>query len=471
MMIVEDKHKQVWNNCLHVIKDIIPPDAFKTWFEPIVPLKLVNNVLTIEVKSTFIYEYIEGNFLDLLKPILRKELGNSAKLEYSIKVLRDGNPVKLPSTESAVIGNRGIPYPPPKNRSEIRNPFVIPGLKKLEIDPQLNLKYSFSNFVEGDCNRLGITAGMAIAEKPGSTAFNPFFVYGHSGLGKTHLAQAIGIEIKKNSPDKIVLYIDASRFQQQYTDATIRNNLNDFLYFYQMIDVLILDDVHEFAGKTGTQNAFFHIFNHLCQLQKQLILTSDKPPVELQGLEPRLLSRFKCGLLTELKSPDLQTRIQILKHKIYNDGLNIDEKVINLLASRITDNIRELEGVLISLLAQPTFMKQEITIELAEEMLDKLVSAKPEKTIHEIKQIVCEYFNMQSETVLSQTRKREIVQVRQIIMYLCKNNTTKSLSMIGAEMGNRDHTTVLYAWKTIRNLIETDKAVKSCVNDLEKLIM
>ncbi|HQK37598.1 MAG TPA: DnaA/Hda family protein, partial [Bacteroidales bacterium] len=271
-------HDQVWKNCLKVIRDNIPSISFRTWFEPIVPLKLENNVLTIQVPSPFFYEYLEEKYIDLLRKTLRKELGNDAKLEYSVvmdnSMYANSSPatIKLPGKDHAELSNQQVSMPLVASENTIRNPFVIPGIKKLHIDPHLNPNYSFSNFVEGDCNRLARSAGFAVAQNPGGTAFNPLLIYGDSGLGKTHLAQAIGIEVKERFPDKTVLYVNANKFQTQFVDAIRNNTKNDFLHFYQMIDVLIIDDVHEFAGKEKTQDIFFHIFNHLHQSQKQLIL-------------------------------------------------------------------------------------------------------------------------------------------------------------------------------------------------------
>jgi chromosomal replication initiator protein len=469
-----EAYKEVWANCLQVIKDNVTKRAYDTWFVPIVPSQLIDNELTIEVPTHFFYEYLEEHYIDLLRKTLRKELGSAAKLKYNVKVVNGAPPVRIPEPYKPNVKNKGVPYPYPDTQDgqKILNPFAIPGLKKLEIDPQLNPNYNFNNFVEGDCNSLARSAGLSIAKNPGKTAFNPMFIYGNSGLGKTHLSQAIGIEIKENHPDKIVIYVDARKFESQFVDATLKNKINDFLYFYQIMDILIIDDVHEFAGKSRTQNAFFHIFNHLHQMGKQLILTSDKPPVELQGVEQRLLSRFKCGLFTELKPPDLETRIAILNKKIYNDGIEINDEVIEYLATHITNNIRELEGALVSLLAQSTFIKKEITIELVSEMLDKLVNtAKRDISIDEVKKIVCEFFELTHDKLLSNTKKREIAQARQIAMYLSKNHTRYSVVQIGAQIGGKDHTTVLYACKVIQNLIDTDKAFRKTMQNLEKKLL
>jgi chromosomal replication initiator protein len=464
-----EAYRKVWANCLQVIKDNVTKPAYDTWFAPIIPSRLVDNVLTIEVPTSFFYEYLEEHYIDLLRKTLRKELGSAAKLEYSVKVVNGAPTLKYPAQPE--LKNRSIPYPNPVTQTEpkIVNPFAIPGLKKMEIDSQLNPNYNFDNFVEGECNSLARSAGLTIAKNPGKTAFNPMFIYGNSGLGKTHLTQAIGIEIKEKHSDKIVIYVDARKFESQYVDAVLKNKVNDFLYFYQMMDVLIIDDVHEFAGKTGTQNTFFHIFNHLHQMGKQLILTADKPPVELQGIEQRLLSRFKCGLFTELKIPDLTTRIAILRKKIYNDGIVISDEVIEYLAANIKNNIRELEGALVSLLAQSTLIKKEITIDLVAEMLDKLVNpVKRDITIDEIKKTVCDFFELTHEKLLSKSRKREIVLNRQIAMYLSKNYTKYSCTQIGEQIGQKDHTTVLHACKTVQNLIDTDKSFKKTMQTLEE---
>ena len=464
--------QQVWNNCLRIVKDIIPAVSYRTWFEPIVPVKLANNILTIEVPTPFFYEYIEEHFIDLLSKSLHRELGEEAQLEYRVRVVANGTggQVIYPHQNRPELKNKNVPYLRPEERVSITNPFIIPGLKQLEIDPQLSAGYNFENFIEGDCNRLARSAGLTIAENPGKTAFNPLFIYGNSGLGKTHLAQAIGIRVKELCPEKIVLYVNANRFQTQYMDAvTVKNKLTDFLHFYQMIDVLILDDVHEFAGKEGTQNAFFHIFNHLHQSGKQLILTSDKPPVELAGLEQRLLSRFKWGLSAELQTPDYETRKVILRGKIYNDGIDISSTVVDYIASKITTNIRELEGALVSLLAQATLNKKAITLELAETMIDKLVNnAQHELTVSEIQKAVCNYFCISAENLASKTRKREIVQARQIAMYLSRSMTKASLSSIGAQIGGKDHATVLHSYNTVCDLIETDKHFRQHVQSIEK---
>ena len=297
-MTEEKVFEVIWNNCLNIIKDNVSPQSFKTWFEPIKPIRLKNDILTIQVPSQFFYEWLEQHYIDLLKKTVKKELGNDGKLEYSIVMDNNYNTkpyvTKVPSSDKGNLKNFPIHMPINVNETSIRNPFVIPGLKKIQVDPQLNANFSFNTFVEGDCNRLARSAGYAVAQKPGGTSFNPLLIYGGGGLGKTHLANAIGIEVKNINQNKTVLYVSADKFQTQFVDSIMDNKKNDFIHFYQSIDVLIIDDVQFFAGKEKTQDAFFHIFNHLHQNGKQIILTSDKAPVDMQGVEQRLLSRFKC---------------------------------------------------------------------------------------------------------------------------------------------------------------------------------
>jgi len=472
---MSNTHQEVWNNCLKIIKDNVPSISFRTWFEPIVPVKLDKSILTIQVPSPFFYEYLEEQYIDILRKTLRKELGIDAKLEYNVVMENNALPnskpytVKFPTKNKAELKNRPLSIPLETEQNTIKNPFVIPGIKKLHVDPRLNPDNSFSNFVEGECNRLARSAGFAVGNKPGGTAFNPLLIYGDSGLGKTHLAQAIGILVKEQLPEKTVLYVNANKFQTQFVESIRNNNKNDFLHFYQMIDVLILDDVHEFAGKEKTQDTFFHIFNHLHQAGKQLILTSDKAPVELQGMEQRLLSRFKWGLSADLQPPDFETRIAILQKKTYNDGIEMPEEVLEYIATHITDNIRELEGALISLLAQSTLNRKEITLELAKQMIDKLIkNTKREISIDYIQKIVCDYFNIPIDLMQSKTRKREIVQARQVAMFFSKSLTKSSLATIGSQIGGKDHATVLHACKTVNNLIDTDKRFRVQIDEIEK---
>ncbi len=471
-------HEIVWSNCLAVIKDNIPQISFKTWFDPIVALKIENDILTIQVPSAFFYEYLEEHFIDLLRRTIRKELGHSAKLEYSVVVdaphhkNQQAITQRLPSNNKTDLRNRPVSMQMNSENPVVTNPFVIPGIKKLNVDPQLNADYTFENHIEGECNRLARSAGMAVAKNPGKTAFNPLFLYGNSGLGKTHLAQAIGIDVKKYFPEKTVLYVNANKFQTQFTESVRNNTQNDFLNFYQMIDVLIIDDIQELAGKVKTQNSFFHIFNHLHQMSKQLILTADRAPVDMKGMEDRLLSRFKWGLSADVHMPNYDTRVAILKHKLYKDGITlIQEEVIHYIASNITQNVRELEGALISLLAQATLNKKKITCDVAKSIIDKLVrKTQKELSVDFIQQTVCNYFGLDLDSLQLKTRKREIVQARQVAMYFSKSLTNSSLSCIGTKIGKKDHATVLHACKTVNNMIETDKEFKNVIQEIETQI-
>ncbi|QHI34661.1 Chromosomal replication initiator protein DnaA [Kordia antarctica] len=466
--------QSVWDNCLSFIKDNIQPQAYKTWFEPIMPVKLANKALSIQVPSKFFYEWLEEHYVKLLKVALVKELGNTARLVYIIKMENTyGN--KKPFTEKIPSSNRSglraqeIDVPTKNKSPELKNPFIIPGIRNVKIESQLNPNYNFDNFLEGDSNRLARSAGMAVANKPGGTSFNPLLIFGGVGLGKTHLAHAIGVEIKDKYPEKTVLYISAEKFTQQYIESVKKNTRNDFIHFYQLIDVLIIDDVQFFSGKSGTQDVFFHIFNHLHQNGKQVILTSDKAPVDMQDIEQRLLSRFKWGLSAELQTPDFETRVSIVKNKLYRDGVEMPDDIIEYVAKHIKSNVRELEGAIISLIAQSSFNKKEVTIELAKQVVEKFVkNTKREVSIDYIQKVVSDYFQMDVSTLQSKTRKRHIVQARQLAMFFAKKFTKASLASIGSQIGKRDHATVLHACKTVDNLSSTDKQFRKYVEDLTK---
>ena len=467
-------HISAWEKCLQVIKDNIALNSYKTWFIPIIPVKLETNILTIQVPSHFFYEWLEEHYIVLLKKVIKRVVGNEGRLEYSIVMennTKNANPytVKIPTSNNSSTKNYPINAPLNINENQIRNPFIIPGLKKVNIESNLNSAWTFDNFIEGDCNRLARSAGYAVANKPGGTAFNPLLIYGGVGLGKTHLAHAIGISIKEQHPNKTVLYVGSEKFAHQFIDAIKHQSTNDFIHFYQMVDVLIIDDVQFFAGKTKTMDVFFSVFNHLHQNGKQIILTSDKPPVEMQDMEQRLLSRFKWGLSADLTPPDLETRIAILQRKMYGNGIELPSEIVEYLAYSINTNIREMEGAWTSLLAQASLNKKAITLELAKQMIDKFVkSTSREISIEYIQKVVCYYFSLPMEVLKSKTRKREVVQARQISMFFSKKLTKSSLANIGAHCGGKDHATVLHACRTVSNLSETDKQFKVYLADLEK---
>lgn len=466
--------ESVWSNCLKIIKDIVEWQHFKTWFEPIQPVELNEGVLLIQVPSQFFYEYLEEHYVNLLAKTLKRELGKEARLEYRIMVdsgsTTNNGAYQVPASNIKTFNNNELNFPLVID-TPVKNPFVIPGLKKMQIDPQLNPKYTFDTYIEGDCNRVARRAGKTVAEKPGSNSFNPLVVYGGTGLGKTHLVQAIGNEVKRLHPNKVVLYVSSEKFINQFMDHGRNNAINDFIHFYQLIDVLILDDVHFFSRAEKSQDAFFAIFNHLHQSGKQLVLTSDKSPKDLEGMQERLLSRFRWGLSADIQLPDYETRIEILEQRMKQDGLDMPKEVVKYVAYNISTNVRELEGALISLLAQSSLNRKEIDLELAKRVLRNFVkTSSKEITIEAIQKMVCEYFDVSYDKLLHKTRKREIVQARQITMYLAKAFTKNSLKTIGEHFGGRDHTTVIHSCQTVKDLMDTDSIFRENVMELTQKV-
>lgn len=469
----------IWNNCLQLIREEITPQSFDTWFKPIKPVRLEDYILTIEVPSQFFYEWLEEHYVKLLKKAVRATMGAEGRLEYSIVIdngMNNGrtSTIKMPtssynpnnpnSSEDSLNNQLNVNRPIP-------NPFVIPGIRKFEVDSNLNTGYTFDNLVEGDCNRLARSAGFAVANKPGITAYNPLFIYSGVGLGKTHLLQAIGNQIKATSPRKAVLYVSSERFINQFVGAVRKGTVNDFMNFYQMIDVLLVDDIQFLSGKEKTQDNFFHVFNHLRQSGKQIVLASDRSPNDMEGMEERLLSRFKWGLSAHMQVPDYTTRMQILKNKMYQNGIELSPEVVEYIAYHITTNIRELEGALISLLAQSSLNRTDVDVELARSMLKNFVEAvSREVTIESIQKIVGEHLSVEVELMKAKTRKRDIVQARQIAMYFAKEMTRHSLKSIGLHFGGRDHSTVIHALQTVSDLITTDKYFKQNVTEIRKRI-
>lgn len=462
--MIESDHVGLWNGCLKVIRDNVPETTFKTWFVPIIPMKYENKALTVQVPSQFFYEFLEEKFVELLRATLYKEIGEGTKLMYRVLTDKTNN-----ITVDLEASNRSIAIP---NKNNIREANKTPNALKTpapqDLDPRLNPNYNFENFIEGYSNKLSRTAGEAVAQNPAKTTFNPLFLYGPSGVGKTHLANAIGTKIKELFSGKRVLYVSAHLFQVQYTDSVRNNTINDFINFYQTIDVLIIDDIQEFASLTKTQNTFFHIFNHLHQNGKQLIMTSDRSPIMLQGMEERLLTRFKWGLVAELEKPNIELRKNILKNKIHRDGLNFPEEVINYIAENVNESVRDLEGIVISIMARSTILNKEIDIDLAQHIVQKAVRNETKAiTIEDIIEKVCKHFAIEPVTIHTKSRKREVVQVRQIAMYLSKKHTDSSSSKIGKLIGNKDHATVLHACKIVKDQVEVDKTFRAEIEELE----
>lgn len=453
----------LWNNCLDIIKDNINESSFSTWFEPIKPISYENDILLLQVPSQYFVEHIEDLYIDLLRSTLTRVFGDTTKLEYQVLIdQKTGKGPKIPSaSQQAVYPNNG--------RSQKRS--IVSPYQRIqlpELDPQLNFNLTFDRLIEGKSNQLARTAAIKIAEDPKTLTFNPLFVFGKSGVGKTHLLNSIGVLSKQLRPESRVLYVSANTFQIQYTDAVRNNTQNDFLNFYQTIDLLLIDDIQEFSGKTGTQNTFFHIFNHLHQNGKQLVLSSDRSPLEMIGVEQRLLTRFKWGLSAEISKPDFDMRKAILKNKIYNDGLDFPEHVVDYIAEKVTNNVRDLEGVLASLLAHSTLINEDIDLKLAESIISRITNIEPKSlTVEQIRDTVCEYFNLSIEAISTRSRKLEVVQARQIAMYFSKNMTQSSLANIGMHIGKRDHATVLHACKKVEDLIETDRHFRKNMEEIE----
>lgn len=459
--------KTLWNNCLEIIRDNLPEAAYNTWFAPIVPFKYEENVLTIQVPSQFFYEYLEDKYIDLIQKTLHRVFGKGTVLSYRILVESENN---------LSVEMRGVPKAPhANNKTRSANPAKVPSpfdrVETSDFNSQINSRYSFNNFFEGESNKLARTAAEAVGMNPAKTAFNPLFVYGKSGVGKTHMCHAIGSEVLELFPDKKVLYVSAHLFKVQYTDARRFNTINDFINFYQNIDVLIIDDIHELSGLEKTQNTFFHIFNHLHQNNKQLVMTCDRAPMEMEGVEERLLTRFRWGLSVKLERPDIELRKTILKHKILTDGLTISDEVVNFIAENVTQNVRDLEGVIVSLMAHSIINNRDINIALAQRVMEQNIKFEKKKiTVKKIQDVVSDFYNVKMDLIQSASRKREIVQARQVTMYFIKNHTELSLSQIGSYVGNRNHATVLHGYNTIKNLAEVDRNFRTDIESIERLL-
>ncbi|TAH27477.1 MAG: chromosomal replication initiator protein DnaA [Cytophagales bacterium] len=473
-MLIVKNCKSVWNNCLQLIAEVVGEQSFKTWFEPIVPLSLTNEVLTIQVPSKFFYEWLEEHYVGVLRIAIDKELGTQGRLEYLIDQEKNNessrNSTNLSSgMKGSIALSSGIKTTSGAENS-YKGPFEQKNIDKgVYLDSNLNPNYQFDNFVEGDCNRLARSAGIAITKNPGTSSFNPLMLYSSVGLGKTHLVQSIGNAIKEKHKDKTVVYVSSEKFTSQFIEASYNNRIQEFANFYMQVDVLIIDDVQFLAGKEKTQEVFFTIFNHLHQNKKQVVMTSDCAPKDLKGMQERLISRFKWGLTADLQQPDLETRKSIIYKKLQKENIAIDENVIDYIAYSVDTNIRELEGVIVSLIGQSVLNQKEIDLELAKQTLQNIVrNIESEVNIDYIQKFVSDYFHVTIELLKDKTRKREIVVARQVSMYFAKEFTNMSLKSIGANFGNRDHSTVIHAITAVNDMMDTDRKFKAMMEELIK---
>ena len=444
--------KPLWDNCLAVIRDAVKPDQYKTWFEPIVfeSYKPATKTLLLRVPSTFFYEYLEANYVDLLSKVLQRNFGEGVRLTYRVVAdLEHKKTIVLEAdpNDVDVAEQRRILAEQPK----VQQPE--------DIDTQLDPKLTFNNYVEGASNKLPRSVGYSIAEHPNTTQFNPMFIYGPSGSGKTHLVNAIGVLTKKTYPKKRVLYVSARLFQNQYIEAVLHNSTNDFINFYQTIDMLIVDDIQEWAGKTKTLNTFFHIFNSLFRNGKRIILASDRPPVELKDMPDRLLTRFSCGLVAELEKPNVELCIDIVSNKVRKDGLKIPKDVVSFIAQTCNGSVRDLQGAINGLLAYSIVYNSSIDIRLAERVIKRAVKVEESNkvlTLDEIVEAVCNHYKVTVAAVNSKSRKREYVEARQVAMFMAQKLIKMPASRVGKLIGNRDHSTVIHSCAKVEERLKID---------------
>ena len=444
------QHEVLWKECLKIIKQNVTLMTYNTWFQPIKALEIRDSTLTVQLPSQFFWEWIDEHFNTLINKTIHEVLGENAKLAYVINEEKDSDDK-------------------PRKPIQLSQPVVIKN--KPDFETYLNSRYTFDNFIKGEGNQLARAAASAISDNPGGTSFNPFFVYGGVGLGKTHLIQAIGNKIIKNFPDKKVIYLSSDIFTVEFVEAIQSNKVNEFSSFYRNMDVLIIDDIQFLIGKEKTQDLFFHIFNTLHQSKKQIVLSSDKAPKDLKGLDDRLISRFQWGLPADIQPPELETRIAILKKKSEDFGMIVSNEILEYIANNITSNIRELEGCLIKLLANSSLNSKEINIELAKKTVKEIATdRKVNVTIEIITKNVCSYLRVDENKIRDKTRKKEIVLARQIAMYLAKELTKSSLKTIGLHFGGRDHSTVIHACTSIEELKMKDSALNEIVENLKNQI-
>ena len=462
---MQNKYQMLWANCLAIIKDNVTEQQYRTWFEPIgfESFSDATRTLVLRVPSPYVCEYLEQYYVSLLSKTLIRCFGQGVKLKYRVVVdqahnltqeLESAEPVNIEAPKPTVKGNKA--------------PSVLDAATPQNLNPQLDVYKTFQNFIEGNSNKLPRTVGLSIAEHPGKSTFNPFFIFGPSGCGKTHLINAIGVKCKEVYPQKRVLYVSARLFQVQYTDAVRRNIINDFINFYQSIDVLIVDDIQEWATAPGTLDTFFHIFNHLFRNSKQIILASDRPPVDLKGMKDRLLTRFSCGLIAELEKPNIQLCVDVLQSKCRRDGLKIPADVIQYIAETANGSVRDLEGVINSLLAYSVVYNCHVDMRLAERVIKRAVKIDEKPlTVDDILEKVCQHFNVTQQHVFSRSRKRDYVLVRQVSMYFAQKYTKMPASRIGQLIGNRDHSTVIHSCSAVEQRLKVDKAFEAELSSIE----
>jgi chromosomal replication initiator protein len=466
--MIEVESTTVWNDCLDIIRPEVGDENFGTWFKPIKPIRVDATVLTIEVPSQFFYEWLEEHYVPVLKKAVHTVLGPTGRLEYSV-IVDSGNKQNPAVSVNYPNGSSNRKSALNGIGSDDYSPFTFKALNPQTVNSRLNPNYSFDNFVEGDCNRLARSAGVAVAKKPGITSFNPLMLYGGVGVGKTHLVQSIGNEIKNNLPGKVVLYVDQNDFTSQFLNALQNHKMQEFQNFYLQVDVLILDDVQFLAGREKTQEMFFHIFNQLHQTGKQIIMTSDCPPRDLKGFQERLLSRFKWGLTADLQEPDFETKLAIVHRKMQADGIDMPSEVAEYLAYSVDTNLRDMEGVLNSLIFHATLLKKDIDLELAKEVLKNIIKEiQSDVSVDYIQKTVSEHFKVDLEAMKGKVKKREIVIPRQVAMYFCKRYTQLTLSLIGGNFGGRDHSTVIHALESVEDMMKTDPNFKNTVEELGK---
>jgi chromosomal replication initiator protein len=460
---MNNSHKALWEECLRLIEANVSEQQYKTWFAPIVfeSYSEAEQTLLVQVPSPYVYEYLEQYYVGLLSKVLARVFGTSVKLNYRIVTVKAAHNV---TTTVESDGPTEIQQPKGTNKA----PTTLDAATPQQLNPQLDAKKTFQNFIEGDSNKLPRTVGLSIAEHPGKSTFNPFFIYGPSGCGKTHLINAIGVRCKETYPQKRVLYVSARLFQVQFTDSVRHNTTNDFINFYQSIDVLIVDDVQEWATAERTVATFFHIFDHLFRLGKQIILASDRPPVDLGWLQDRMLTRFSCGLIAELEKPNVQLCIDILNAKCHRDGLKIPADVIQFIAETANGSVRDLEGVINSLLTYSIVYNTNVDMRLAERVVKRAVKIdnKP-LTIDDILEKVCNHYNVSQQHVFSKSRKRDYVMVRQVSMYLAQKYTKMPASRIGQLIGGRDHSTVIHSCSTVEQRLKVDKTFSAELTSIE----